>query len=312
VVRQQWNPAALPDLHGKTVVVTGANAGIGYFTAEQLAGAGAHVVLACRNESRADAALAALRGRVSGARVEFVRLDTADLESVREAAEFINRLDRVDGLIENAGMVHPPATRETDARGNEIVLSTNLLGHFALTAQALPALLRTPRSRIVVLGSMISRLYDFRIGDLQLRAHYTPSRAYAHSKIGMQSFGFELDRRLRHAGADVAALVAHPGYSIGGVTARIPGVNEPSAGKRLVDALQSPLAQTKRKGAWPVVRAVADPAAVGGQYYGPRFLTRGQPVVQAPTHTSVDPEVAAELWEKAEDYTGVSFAVPAA
>jgi NAD(P)-dependent dehydrogenase (short-subunit alcohol dehydrogenase family) len=300
----------LPGLHGKTVVVTGANAGVGYFTSEQLASAGAHVLLACRNKARADAAAAAIRGRVPGARVEFLKLDTSDLDSVAAAARVINGLERVDALVENAGMVHPPASRSTDGRGNELVLSTNLLGHFALTAQTLPALMRTPSARVVMLGSLISRLYDFRIGDLQLRAHYSPMRAYAHSKIGMQSFGFELDRRLRHAGADVAGLVAHPGYSIGGLTVRVPGVNEPTASKRIVDALQSPMAQSKRKGAWSVVRAVADDAAVGGEYYGPRFLTRGRPVVQTPTHTSVDPEIAEELWLKAEEYTGVSFEVP--
>lgn len=306
-----WNPGVLPGMHGKTIVVTGANSGVGYFASEQLASAGAHVVLACRNEGRADAAAAAIRSRVPGARVEFLRLDTSDPDSVSTAASAINGLERVDALVENAGMVHPPASRSTDGRGNELVLSTNLLGHFALTAQALPALLRTPGARVVMLGSMISRLYDFRIGDLQLRAHYTPARAYAHSKIGMQSFGFELDRRLRAAEANVASLVAHPGYSIGGLTVRVPGVNEPTRGKRVVDALQSPMAQSKRNGAWSVVRAVADPAAVGGQYYGPRFLTRGRPVVQTPTHTSVDPEIAAELWHKAEEYAGVTFAVPA-
>jgi NAD(P)-dependent dehydrogenase (short-subunit alcohol dehydrogenase family) len=293
-------------------VVTGANAGVGYFASEQLASAGAHVILACRNEGRADAAAAAIRSRAPGARVEFLHVDTTDLDSVATAARVINELERIDALVENAGIVHPPAQRSTDARGNELVLSTNLLGHFALTAHVLPALLRTPGSRVVTLGSMISRLYDFRIGDLQLRANYSPNRAYAHSKIGMQSFGFELDRQLRDAGADVASLVAHPGYSIGGLTTRVPGVNEPTMGKRFRDALQSPIAQSKRKGAWPVVRAVADPAAVSGQYYGPRFLTRGRPVVQTPTHTSVDPEIAAELWSKAEEYTGVRFAVPTA
>jgi len=306
----RWHPGALPDLSGKTVVVTGANAGVGYFTCEQLAAAGAHIVMACRSQPRADAALAVLRARVPGASAQAIPFDAADLTSVAAAAQLINGLARVDALVENAGMVHPPASRRTDARGNELVLSTNFLGHFALTAQVMPALLRTSASRVVSLGSLISRLYDFRIGDLQLRAHYTPNRAYAHSKIAVQSFGFELDRRLRASGADVASLVAHPGYSIGGVTQRVPGVNEPSARKRCADALQAPIAQTKRKGAWPVVRAVADPDACGGQYYGPRLLTRGAPVLHTPTHASVDPEVATELWEKAEEYTGIVFGIP--
>ncbi|WP_308466381.1 SDR family NAD(P)-dependent oxidoreductase [Rathayibacter soli] len=303
----RWNPAALPRLHGRTIVVTGANAGIGFFTSLQLAGAGAHVILACRNETRADAAIAAIHARVPSAQLEFLSLDTADLTSVSAAAARIRGLERVDVLIENAGMVHPPAERTTNGDGNELVLATNFLGHFALAAQVMPALLRTSGARIVSLGSMVTRLYDFRIGDLQLRAHYTPNRAYAHSKIAVQSFGFELDRRLRAADADVASIVAHPGYSIGGLTERIEGVNEPSGGKRAVDALLSPMAQSKSRGAWPIVRAAVDSAAVGGQYYGPRLLTEGQPVLQQPTRTSVDPEVAAELWRKAEEYTGMSF-----
>jgi len=299
----------LPRLDGSTIVVTGANAGIGFFATAQLAAAGARVVLACRNEARAIAAMAAIHARTPDARLSFLRLDTADLDSVRDAADAIGALGRVDALIENAGMVHAPPVRATDGADNELVLSTNLLGHFALTALTLPALSATAAARIVLLGSMISRLYDFRIGDLQLRAHYSAARAYAHSKIGMQSFGFELDRRLRAASVRVAAVVAHPGYSISGLTTGIPGVNEPSRSDRIIDALQSPLAQSKQRGAWPIVRAAADPDAVGGQYWGPRFLTRGRPVLQTPTAVSSDPAVAAELWTKLEEYTGVPFSL---
>jgi Short-chain alcohol dehydrogenase of unknown specificity len=304
-----WDQRRLPNAGDKTVVVTGANAGIGFFTTAQLAGAGARVVLACRNEARATAAMAAVRARVPSARLSFLPLDTADLDSVRAAAEGIRDLGRVDVLIENAGMVHAPRERATDGADNELVLSTNLLGHFALTALSMPALRAAPGARVVLLGSMISRLYDFRIGDLQLRAHYSPARAYAHSKIGMQSFGFELDRRLRAAEAGVASLVAHPGYSISGLTPHIPGVNEPGAADRFADALQSPMAQSKEHGAWPIVRAALDPDATGGQYWGPRFVTRGRPALQSPTHVSTDAGVAAELWTKLEEYTGVPFEV---
>ncbi|MEO8906937.1 MAG: SDR family NAD(P)-dependent oxidoreductase, partial [Microbacteriaceae bacterium] len=283
-----------------------------------LAGAGAHVVLACRNEKRADAAIAAIRARVPSAQLEFLAVDTADLASVSAAAARIRDFERVDVLIENAAMVHPPAERTASVDGNEIVLATNFLGHFALTAQVMSVLRRTPGARVISLGSMVTRLYDFRIGDLQLRAHYTPNRAYAHSKIAVQSFGFELDRRLRGAGAGagavaagvgLASIIAHPGYSIGGLTQRIAGVNEPSSRKRVTDALLSPMAQSKSRGAWPIVRAAVDPHAVGGHYYGPRLVTEGRPVLQTPTHTSVDPEIAAELWAKAEEYTGVPFEV---
>lgn len=299
-----WNPRALPAQAGKTFVVTGANAGLGYFTSEQLARAGAHVVLACRNPVRADAALAAIRGRVPGASVSTIPLDVADLESVRQAAESFLQYPRIDGLILNAGMVHPPRDRQVSPDGNELVFATNYLGHFALTARVLPVLLRTPGSRVVALGSMISRLMDSALGDLQLETTYELWKAYAQSKIAMQSFGFELDRRLRAAGAGGAdglqALVAHPGYSISGLTPSIPGVNEPVRRKRLTDALQGIAAQGKDRGAWPIVRAAIDPSARGGQYFGPRLLTRGGPVRQRPTRTSLDPATAALLWQRSE------------
>jgi len=299
-------------LAGKTFVVTGANAGLGYFTSEQLAAAGAHVVLACRNPDRADAALAALRGRVQAASVSTITLDVADLESVRSASESLLQFPRIDGLILNAGIVHPPRDRQVSPDGNELVFATNYLGHFALTAQVLPALLRTPGSRVVSLGSMISRLMDSALGDLQLETSYDPWKAYAQSKIAMQVFGFELDRRLRQAGVGgpdgVQALVAHPGYSISGLTPGIPGVNEPSSTKRSRDRLQLAIgAQGKHHGAWPIVRAALDPDAVGGQYYGPRWLTRGRPGRQAPTRTSRDQAIVARLWSGSEALLGVPF-----
>jgi NAD(P)-dependent dehydrogenase (short-subunit alcohol dehydrogenase family) len=310
-VQQGWDPARLPDLSGQRIVVTGANAGLGYFMSEQLAGAGAHIVLACRNEKRADAALAALRRRVPGASVERISLDTADPASVRAAAERILSFDRVDALVENAGMVHPPRTRSTTADGHEIVLATNLLGHFALAALTMPALERTAaivgRARIVSMGSMASRLSGFRVDDLQLERGYTGWRAYAQSKIAVQSFGFELDRRLRAAGSGVESLVAHPGYSVGGLSPRIPGVNEPSATKRFIDTVQGVMAQSKQRGAWAAVRAVADADATGGQYWGPRFLVRGRPALNAAPHSSTDAAIAARLWAAAERYTGVPF-----
>lgn len=304
-----WNPRSLPDQTGKTFVVTGANAGLGYFTSEQLAGAGAHVVLACRNLAKADAAAAAIRTRVPGASVSVLQLDVSDLESVREAGEAVRSWPRFDGLVLNAGIVHPPTDREVSLDGNELVFATNFLGHFALTAECLPALRRTPGSRVVSLGSLISRLMDSSLDDLQLATTYNGWKAYAQSKIAMQVFGFELDRRLRANGAGmVQSLVAHPGYSISGLTPGIPSVNEVSRGKRVRDGVQLLVgAQSKQRGAWPTVRALTDPDAHGGDYFGPRLLTRGAPTRQRATRTSRDRAVAARLWERAETLIGSPF-----
>ncbi|WP_345762293.1 SDR family NAD(P)-dependent oxidoreductase [Diaminobutyricibacter sp. McL0608] len=302
-------PDQLPGQTGKVVVVTGANSGIGYFTSEQLAAAGAHVVLACRSRERGRAALSAIRGRVAGASVELLDLDVTDPESIRAAADVLAARRRLDALVENAGMVHPPAKRETDARGNELVFSTNVLGHFSLTALLYPTLAATAGSRVVVLGSMASRLSTFRIDDLQLVRGYTGWRAYAQSKIAVQVFGFELDRRLRLARSGVTSLVAHPGYSISGRTPRIQGVNEPTRMTRFVDNLQALGTQGKDRGAWPVVRAVTDPDAQGGDHWGPRYLTRGVPTRQRPTSTSRDPQVGSRLWSRLEEFTGMRFDV---
>ena len=304
---------ALPAQFGKTFVVTGANTGLGYFTAEQLAAAGAKVVLACRNPAKTDAALAAIRARVPGASVSAVPLDLSDLTQVRAAASALLEFPRIDGLILNAGIVHPPRTRELSPDGHELVFATNYLGHFALTARVLPVLRRTPGSRVVALGSMISRLLDSPLLDLQLESGYNRWKAYAQSKIAMQVFGFELDRRLRAAGAGgadgVQSLVAHPGYSISGLTPGIRGVNQPSRASRFADTLLSLGAQGKDAGAWPIVSAAVDPDARGGDYYGPRLLTRGLPTLQEPTRTSLDAAVAESLWSRTELLLGATFPI---
>ncbi|PXA71643.1 SDR family NAD(P)-dependent oxidoreductase [Cryobacterium arcticum] len=307
-----WNPRALPDQSGRTFVVTGANAGLGYFTSEQLASAGAHVVLACRNPVKAAAAIAAIRGRVPGAAVSTLTLDVADLGSVRAAAERMLELPQLHGLILNAGIVHPPVDRSVSLDGTELVLATNFTGHFLLTSLVLPVLQQTPGSRVVSLGSIITRLLDSALDDLQLETTYNSWKAYAQSKIAMQVFGFELDRRLREAGlggpGGVQSLVAHPGYSISGLTPGIRGVNEVTRGKRFVDTLQGFIgAQGKNAGAWSIVRAATDPDARGGQYFGPRFLTRGTPVLERPTRTSRDRAVAARLFAGTEALVGAPF-----
>ena len=308
----RWHPHSLPDQAGKTFVVTGANAGLGYFTSEQLAGTGAHVVLACRDESKANAAAAAIRARVAGASVSVLHLDVADLNSVARAGESLGALPQLDGLILNAGIVHPPTDRAVSLDGNELVFATNYLGHVALTAATLPALLRTPKSRVVSLGSLISRLMDSALDDLQLETTYSGWKAYAQSKIAMQVFGFELDRRLRAAGVGgaggVSSLVAHPGYSISGLTPGIRSVNDVSPRKRVIDALQALVgAQGKHRGAWPTVRAATDPAARGGQYFGPSLLLRGRPVTQPATRTSRDRSIAENLFGRTAGLLGAPF-----
>lgn len=300
-------PWPLPSQHGRVVAVTGANAGIGFWTAYRLADAGASVLLACRNSERADAAIRAIRSRVPGAELTALTLDTSDLASVRAAGAVLAALPRLDALVNNAGIVHPPKRREETVDGLEKVAATNVFGAFALTAAALPALERTPGSRVVSLGSIATLLVTLRVDDLQLTKRYTGWQAYAQSKIMLSSFGFELDRRLRARGSATRSLVAHPGYSISGRTPTVPGVNEPTRITRFVDTLQAPFTQGKHRGAEPVVRAVASPDSDGGTLFGPRFLVKGQPRLARPVPVTTDERVARAIWAEAEVATQTPF-----
>jgi NAD(P)-dependent dehydrogenase (short-subunit alcohol dehydrogenase family) len=287
--------------------VTGANAGLGFFTAARLAGAGAHVVLSGRSAERLDAASAAIRSARPAASVETLVIDQSSLGSVAAGSERLLASEPFDGVVANAGMVHPPRTRRESADGNELVLATNLLGHFALLGRVLPHL--AERARVILVGSLSTRLSTFRVDDLQLEHGYDPWRAYAQSKIATQAFGFELDRRLRAGGLPLLSVVAHPGYSIGGRTPVVPGVHEPSRGTLFTDAFQAPFAQGKHRGAEIVLHALTASEVESGQYWGPRYLTRGEPTLQVPTRVSTDPVIGDRVWAFAERATGREFEV---
>lgn len=302
-----WYPLPLPAQSGRRVLVTGANAGLGFFTAARLAAAGAHVVLSGRSPERLEAAAAAIRDARPAASVETIVIDQSSLDSVRAGADALLTAPPLDGVVANAGMVHTPRSRLESVDGNELVLATNVLGHFALLARLLPHL--APGARIVTLGSLSTRLSTFRTDDLQLTRGYASWRAYAQSKIAAQSIAFELDRRLRAADVAVASIVAHPGYSISGRTPRVSGVSSPSAGTRFADALQGAWAQGKHRGAELPLYALTAPRLEGGQFWGPKFLVKGSPTLQSPTRTTTDPIIGARVWSFAEAATGTDFVV---
>lgn len=304
-----WDPRSLPDLSGRVYLVTGSNAGLGYFASEQLVRAGAKVLMSARHPNRLSAARAAIRGRVPDAApdaTEPLILDTSNLGSVRSAAASVRGRGALDGVLLNAGIVHPPKTRETTIDGNEVVLATNVLGHFALAGELLPALAEAS-GRMVWVGSMSTSLTPYDPVDLQLAEGYTAWRAYVQSKVATMALGFEADRRLRAAGVPVASVLAHPGYSIRGRTAGIAGVNEPSRGKRFTDNLQALIAQSKERGAWSLVRALADAEVQGGEYWGPQAVTRGEPARQRSSKITRDGELGTRLWDAAEAATGVHW-----
>ncbi|HEY4224426.1 MAG TPA: SDR family NAD(P)-dependent oxidoreductase [Pseudolysinimonas sp.] len=307
-----WDPKHLPSAAGRIVVVTGGNAGIGYFTSEQLASAGARVILASRSQQKAERAIASIREHVPGAELDFVRLDLSSLASIADAAEQLRGMGVIDVLVENAGLTTPSARRQTTDDGLELVVGSNAFGHFALTAHLWPSL--SPTARVVGLGSMSTRMTKLDPDDLLSDRRYSPFRAYAFSKHVVHGFIFELDRRIRAAApgstsASREALLAHPGFSADGISERRPGINDVSPLIRVRDAVLSIAGQGKDQGAWPTVRAALDPDAVSGQFYGPSRTLTGTPIVMAPVVSSATPEFGAHLWALAEEQTGVTFAV---
>lgn len=303
-----WDPRAIPSQAGKTFVVTGGNAGIGYFISEQLAAAGGHVIIACRSVAKADAAIAAIHARTPGARLEHVTLDLSSYASVRAAATALSGR-RIDAIIENAGSIMPSKQRETTVDGNEVMFGTNHLGHFLLTALLYPTLAATPGARVVTMGSGATRLTKPHLTDLQSSRSFASFAAYGQSKHATQSFGFELDRRLRAARGSVTALVAHPGSGIDGLSPERDGVTNPSAGGRLFARVFPFIGGGKDRAAWSAVRAATDPDAAGGQYWGPRGGFSGPPVLQKPVASSSNAAFGAALWTASEKLVGQKFEV---
>lgn len=295
MTRDTWDPRQLPDLAGRRYLVTGSTAGLGFFSSLQLAGAGAHVVMTGRNPNRLATARATVLRQHPSASIETLVLDTSNLGSVRAAAATARGRTGLDGLLLNAGIVHPPAARTVTADGHEVVFATNVLGHFALAGELLVSLAMA-RGRMVWLGSMATAMWKYDPVDPELENGYTPWRAYVQSKVATTALGLEADRRLRDEGVPVDSVIAHPGYSTSGRTRGILGINEPTRRTRFFDNLQAPIAQSKEFGAWPLVRALVDPDARGGSFWGPSRIATGMPRESTPSAITRDPEIAARLW----------------
>ncbi len=207
-----WTAADIPDQKGRTILITGANSGLGLQTATALAGAGATVLMACRNAEKAAAARAQVEAAVAGADVEFVPLDLADLSSVEAAADAVAARPRpLDVLVNNAGVMAPPQRRTAD--GFELQLGTNHLGHFALTGRLIEKLLAADAPRIVNVSSTAHRIGRMDFDDLGWEQGYSRWPAYGRSKLANLLFTVELARRAEAAGTGLVAAAAHPGYA---------------------------------------------------------------------------------------------------
>jgi NAD(P)-dependent dehydrogenase (short-subunit alcohol dehydrogenase family) len=303
-----WAHADVPSQRGRTIVVTGANSGIGLEAARTLAGAGAHVVLACRDPRRAETAAAEIRGAHPGAELEILPLDLASLASVRDfASAFSARHPRLDVLVNNAGVMAIP--RRTTADGFEMQLGTNHLGHFALTGLLMPRLLAAPAPRVVTLSSTAHRWGWMRFDDLHGERRYQRWLAYGQSKLANLLFSYELDRRARAAGRALVAAACHPGYSATNLQLVGPRMDGSRRMEALMHWANRVFSQEAKMGALPTLFAATAPAVQGGDYYGPdrMFETWGHPTKVSSTARSHDPASARRLWEVSEELTGGRF-----
>ncbi|GAA1579906.1 oxidoreductase [Kribbella hippodromi] len=305
-----WSTADIPDLTGRRALVTGATSGLGYETALELLRHRADVVIAARNPVKAAEAARTLTAK-SGKEPVVLELDLADLASVARAADEVTKADdRLDLLINNAGVMAPPYRQTID--GFELQLGTNHLGHFALTGRLLPLLLRTPGSRVVTVSSFMHRTVTG-IAEEDLRrpaAGYRKWEAYGKSKLANLLFMLELDRRARAAGVDLMSVGAHPGYAATHLQAAGPELAGRALQARVWGTASRLIAQSAAAGAWPSLYAATYADLRPGSFVGPSFLEyRGIPKIVLPTRTAQDPELARRLWDWSVEATGIGPAL---
>jgi NAD(P)-dependent dehydrogenase (short-subunit alcohol dehydrogenase family) len=296
----RWTSDDVPSQQGRVAVVTGANTGLGFETAQVLAARGASVVLAVRNVEKGKEAAARIGSAAPGASVAVQELDLASLDSVRAAASELRAAHpRIDLLICNAGVMYPP--KQTTDDGFELQFGTNHLGHFALTGLLLERMLPVPGSRVVTVSSVGHRIRArINFDDLQWERSYSRVGAYGQSKLANLMFTYELQRRLSGVGTTIA-VAAHPGLA----------ATELMRHSHAATVVAPLFSQNAAMGALPVLRAATDPGVLGGQYYGPAgFLgTRGYPELAASSRRSHDEAVQRRLWTVSEELTGVTFPV---
>ncbi|MDQ6777488.1 MAG: oxidoreductase [Actinomycetota bacterium] len=301
----KWTAQDIPDQTGRLAVVTGANSGLGLVAARELARAGATVIVACRNAAKGEQALDTIRSAVPGARTEVQQLDLADLASVRAfAARVTEANERVDLLINNAGIMAPP--RRTTVDGFESQLGTNHLGHFALTGLLLAPLLAAPNPRVVTLSSAVHGIGRIDFDDLQSERRYQRWRAYGQSKLANLLFTFELQHRASAAETDLESMAAHPGYAATNLQTAGPEVAVERWGMALANRV---IAQNADMGALPTLYAATVPDLPGGTFVGPGAWRgmRGYPRVTTAGAHAYDTGTAIRLWQVSEELTGVHY-----
>lgn len=302
----RWTTSNIPSQAGRLALVTGTG-GLGYEDALALARAGADVVLAGRNASKGEESLRRIRAEVPGARVTFEQVDLASLASVSDfAARLVTRYEKLDLLINNAGVMTPPERLETQD-GFELQLGTNYLSHFALTCRLMPLLVKAPAPRVVTVSSVAARFNgEIFFDDLNATGGYDAMAYYGQSKLACLMFALELQRRSMANGWGVTSIAAHPGIARTELLYNTPG---PRTSRTRMRSLLWFLFQPVPQGALPTLFAATSPDAEGGGYYGPNGLVemRGYPKPAKMPDNALDLAASTRLWDISEELTGVRF-----
>ena len=297
-MNEKWTAAHIPDLTEKVAIVTGANSGIGYETARALAGKGATVILACRNDNRGKTAVQTICQNQPDAKAIFLHLDLANLASIKQFVDdFTRQFGRLDMLINNAGIMAVPFGKTID--GFESQFGTNHLGHFALTGRLLRLLIHTPSSRVITVSSGGHRFGKINFENLNAEKSYDRGDAYGQSKLANLLFTYELQRQFKKAQIDAIAAAAHPGWTATNLQVHW----------RMVRLLNPIISQAPPMGALPTLYAATSPDVEGGDYFGPDgwLELRGHPKKVQSSAASYDEVVAANLWQISEELTGVNY-----
>ena len=304
----KWTAQDIPDLTGKTVIVTGANSGLGYETARALARKNAHVVLAVRSQERGEAAIKQILQELPTALLEFMPLDLSNLASISQFAEtFKATHSQLDILANNAGIMDIPYQKTAD--GFEMQFGTNHLGHFALTGLLLPVIEATPNARVVNVSSFLHILGKLNFDNLQSEKKYSPYGAYGASKLANLLFTYELQRKFAQAGIKAISVASHPGYAATNLQLVRAKMQQASFKVRFISKQNELFGQSAAMGALPTLYAATAPEVHGGEYIGPGgFLhMRGYPKEVHSKKMSHDQALARKLWQVSEDLTGVNY-----
>ncbi|WP_348732029.1 SDR family NAD(P)-dependent oxidoreductase [uncultured Mycolicibacterium sp.] len=306
-----WSTKDIPDLHGKTAVVTGANGGLGLASAKALAGHGAHVVMAARNQTKAASARDEILAAHPDASLEIVELDLGSLASVKSAADAIAaKHTRIDILMCNAGVMAMPQGTTED--GFDTQMGTNVLGHWALLSHLLPIVVATPGARVVTLSSTaqhMGRAID--PDDPHLRRNFDAWRMYGNTKLAMRHLAVGLQEQFERAGVDAKALSAQPGLTNSDLQTTTHSEGGAGPMGAFFEWQTKTMGMSTERGALSQLRAATDPKAPGGGFYGPLFGTNGPPVRKPLVRPGSDAAVKS-LWQVAERETGLKVDVAAA